>query len=128
MTFFDELAAVIRELDPEGVPIPMLLPAVTDARHLSPLGIQTYGFMPMHVPEDFPLASLPHAADERIPADGGRLRRRGDLPRGPALPGMRVLVLGGTRFLGRALVEATLEQGHEPTLFNRGQTRAGALP
>ena len=47
MTFFDELAAVIRELDPEGVPIPMLLPAVTDARHLSPLGIQTYGFMPM---------------------------------------------------------------------------------
>jgi acetylornithine deacetylase/succinyl-diaminopimelate desuccinylase-like protein len=69
MTFFDHLAAVIRELDPDGVPIPMLLPAVTDARHLSPLGIQTYGFMPMRVPEDFPLATLPHAADERIPAD-----------------------------------------------------------
>jgi acetylornithine deacetylase/succinyl-diaminopimelate desuccinylase-like protein len=63
---------VIRELDPEGVPIPMLLPAVTDARHLSPLGIQTYGFMPLSVPEDFPLDRLAHAADERVPADAVR--------------------------------------------------------
>jgi 2'-hydroxyisoflavone reductase len=35
---------------------------------------------------------------------------------------MRALVLGGTRFLGRALVDALLEASHEPTLFNRGQT------
>jgi acetylornithine deacetylase/succinyl-diaminopimelate desuccinylase-like protein len=69
MACFDELAAVIRELDPEGVPVPMLLPAVTDARHLSPLGIQTYGFIPMRLPEDFPLATLAHAADERVPAE-----------------------------------------------------------
>ena len=41
---------------------------------------------------------------------------------------MRVLVLGGTRFLGRALVDATLEQGHEPTLFNRGQTEPELFP
>ena len=41
---------------------------------------------------------------------------------------MRVLVLGGTRFLGRALVDATLEQGHEPTLFNRGQTQPELFP
>ena len=41
---------------------------------------------------------------------------------------MRVLVLGGTRFLGRALVDATLEQGHEPTLFNRGQTAPELFP
>ena len=69
MTFFDELAGVMRELDPDGTPIPMLLPAVTDARHLSPLGIQTYGFMPMKLPEEFPLATLAHAADERIPVE-----------------------------------------------------------
>jgi acetylornithine deacetylase/succinyl-diaminopimelate desuccinylase-like protein len=69
MTFFGALAGVMRELDPEGVPIPMLLPAVTDARHLSPLGIQTYGFMPMKLPEDFPLATLAHAADERVPVE-----------------------------------------------------------
>jgi 2'-hydroxyisoflavone reductase len=35
---------------------------------------------------------------------------------------MRILVIGGTRFLGRTLVETALEQGHELTLFNRGQT------
>jgi 2'-hydroxyisoflavone reductase len=34
--------------------------------------------------------------------------------------GMKLLILGGTRFLGRHLVEAALERGHEVTLFNRG--------
>jgi 2'-hydroxyisoflavone reductase len=41
---------------------------------------------------------------------------------------MKALVLGGTRFLGRALVDALLEQGHEPTLFNRGQTEPQLFP
>lgn len=35
---------------------------------------------------------------------------------------MRLLVLGGTLFLGRHVVEAALERGHEVTLFNRGRT------
>lgn len=35
---------------------------------------------------------------------------------------MRVLILGGTRFVGRALVEAALKRGDEVTLFNRGQS------
>ena len=35
---------------------------------------------------------------------------------------MRILVLGGTRFLGRAFVEAARERGHTLTLFNRGRT------
>ena len=77
MSFFDDLAGVIRELDPEGIPIPMLLPAVTDARHLSPLGIQTYGFMPLFLPEDFPVGKLAHAADERVPADAVRFGAEG---------------------------------------------------
>ncbi len=34
---------------------------------------------------------------------------------------MKLLVLGGTVFLGRHLVEAALARGHEVTLFNRGQ-------
>jgi len=38
---------------------------------------------------------------------------------------MKLLVLGGTKFLGRAVVEAALERGHEPTLFNRGLTSPG---
>jgi 2'-hydroxyisoflavone reductase len=36
---------------------------------------------------------------------------------------MRLLVLGGTQFLGRHLVDAALEAGDAVTLFNRGRTR-----
>jgi 2'-hydroxyisoflavone reductase len=38
------------------------------------------------------------------------------------------LVLGGTKFLGRATVEAALARGHEVTLFNRGQTNPDLFP
>lgn len=33
---------------------------------------------------------------------------------------MKILVLGGSRFLGRAFVEEALSQNHEITIFNRG--------
>jgi nucleoside-diphosphate-sugar epimerase len=33
---------------------------------------------------------------------------------------MKLLIIGGTRFLGRHLVDAALTRGHEVTLFNRG--------
>lgn len=36
--------------------------------------------------------------------------------------GKRILILGGTGFLGPATVEAALARGHSLTLFNRGQT------
>ena len=35
---------------------------------------------------------------------------------------MKLLVIGGTRFLGRAIVNDALAGGHEVTLFNRGQS------
>ncbi|MCB9420918.1 MAG: epimerase [Ardenticatenaceae bacterium] len=41
---------------------------------------------------------------------------------------MRLLIIGGTRFLGRALVDAALAAGHEVTLFNRGQSNPGLYP
>jgi len=41
---------------------------------------------------------------------------------------MKLLILGGTVFLGRALVEAALRQGHQLTLFNRGKTNPGLFP
>ena len=34
---------------------------------------------------------------------------------------MKLLILGGTQFIGRHLTEAALAAGHEVTLFNRGQ-------
>lgn len=41
---------------------------------------------------------------------------------------MKLLMLGGTVFLGRAIVEQALVQGHEVTLFNRGQSNATLFP
>jgi 2'-hydroxyisoflavone reductase len=41
---------------------------------------------------------------------------------------VKLLVLGGTRFLGRVLVEDALARGHELTLFNRGLTNAHLFP
>jgi 2'-hydroxyisoflavone reductase len=41
---------------------------------------------------------------------------------------MRLLILGGTRFLGRHLVEAALARGHSLTLFNRGQSNPDLFP
>jgi 2'-hydroxyisoflavone reductase len=41
---------------------------------------------------------------------------------------VKLLVLGGTKFLGRAAVEAALTRGHEVTLFNRGETNPELFP
>ena len=41
---------------------------------------------------------------------------------------MKLLILGGTVFLGRHIVESALERGHEVTLFNRGQHNPDLFP
>jgi nucleoside-diphosphate-sugar epimerase len=41
---------------------------------------------------------------------------------------MKLLILGGTRFLGRHLAASALAQGHELTLFNRGNHPAADIP
>jgi acetylornithine deacetylase/succinyl-diaminopimelate desuccinylase-like protein len=69
LTLFETLSEVLREIDPEGIPVPLLQIGVTDGRFFSRLGIQTYGFLPMRLPGDFAFTELIHAADERIPAD-----------------------------------------------------------
>jgi 2'-hydroxyisoflavone reductase len=41
---------------------------------------------------------------------------------------VRILVLGGTRFVGRAIVETALGRGDVVTMFNRGQSNPGLFP
>ena len=41
---------------------------------------------------------------------------------------MKLLVLGGTKFLGRASAEAALARGHQLTLFARGETNPDLFP
>jgi acetylornithine deacetylase/succinyl-diaminopimelate desuccinylase-like protein len=69
MGLFDRLAGILREADPEGVPVPLLLSGVTDGRFFSRLGIQTYGFLPTRLPPDFNFSQTIHGADERIPVE-----------------------------------------------------------
>ncbi len=41
---------------------------------------------------------------------------------------MKILIMGGTVFLGRHLVEAARQRGHEVTLFNRGRSNPDLFP
>jgi 2'-hydroxyisoflavone reductase len=42
--------------------------------------------------------------------------------------GLRLLLIGGPKFLGYALIEAALARGHELTTFNRGTTNPELFP
>ncbi|HEY8028376.1 MAG TPA: M20/M25/M40 family metallo-hydrolase [Gaiellaceae bacterium] len=66
------LGDVLRELDPDAIPVPLLQPGVTDGRFFASIGIQTYGFLPLRLPDGFEFTPLIHAADERAPADAIR--------------------------------------------------------
>ncbi len=71
-TLFPLLAEVLEEADPGAKAVPLLLSGVTDGRHFARLGIQTYGFTPMKLPEGFAFNRFIHAADERIPVEALR--------------------------------------------------------
>ena len=66
MGLFETLAGVLKESDPDGIPVPMLMPAATDGRLFARLGIQTYGFLPMRLPADLDFASTIHGPNERV--------------------------------------------------------------
>jgi nucleoside-diphosphate-sugar epimerase len=41
---------------------------------------------------------------------------------------MRILIMGGTAFVGRHIAQAAVDAGHDVTLHHRGQTGAGLFP
>jgi len=67
MGLFGLLSGVLKDIDPQAIPMAYVMPGVTDAAYLSRLGIQTYGFTPMNLPAGFDFFNTIHAADERIP-------------------------------------------------------------
>jgi acetylornithine deacetylase/succinyl-diaminopimelate desuccinylase-like protein len=60
------LEQVVRDHDPEGVPVPYLAPFATDAKHLARIGVPTYGFSPLRLEGGDGFLALLHAADERV--------------------------------------------------------------
>lgn len=67
MGLYKFLGDILKEKDNDGTPIPYFASGVTDARHFSKLGIQTYGFTPMYFEKGVDYSKLIHSANERIP-------------------------------------------------------------
>lgn len=66
------LEAVIREHDPEGVPLPVMAPFSTDAKHLQGLGVPVFGFSPLRQPAGETYLDRYHGVDERVSVEGLR--------------------------------------------------------
>jgi acetylornithine deacetylase/succinyl-diaminopimelate desuccinylase-like protein len=64
--FYDRLAGVLKAKDPDGVPVPMVTTASTDARLFPLLGIQCYGWFPLLHTRDTSYRGRLHCPDERI--------------------------------------------------------------
>lgn len=55
--------------DPEAIVAPYLMSGGTDAKHFTKLGMRSYGFAPLRLPEDLDFTALFHGVDERVPVD-----------------------------------------------------------
>ncbi len=56
-----------RKLDPQGIVVPLMMPGGTDTCNFQDAGITVYGYTPGLLPADFPVVSLGHGHDERLP-------------------------------------------------------------
>jgi acetylornithine deacetylase/succinyl-diaminopimelate desuccinylase-like protein len=66
----DLMASVLRSEDPGAITVPYMISGGTDAKALSALGINCYGFSPLQMPPDLDYWSLFHGVNERVPIDG----------------------------------------------------------
>lgn len=67
---FDLMAKVLRDADPGARAVPYMISGGTDAKALTRLGIDCYGFSPLQMPADLDYWRLFHGVDERVPIDG----------------------------------------------------------
>jgi acetylornithine deacetylase/succinyl-diaminopimelate desuccinylase-like protein len=69
---FEILAETIRDHDPEAIVLPVMAPFATDAKHVGPLGVPTYGFSPLRLDPDERFLERFHGVDERVGLDALR--------------------------------------------------------
>lgn len=68
---FALMAQALQRHDPEAAGVlPYMMSGGTDAKHLTPLGMATYGFSPVKLPPGFRFMDLIHAHNERVPVAG----------------------------------------------------------
>jgi acetylornithine deacetylase/succinyl-diaminopimelate desuccinylase-like protein len=69
-TTVDLMRRCLLESDPEARIVPYLISGGTDAKALSGLGIECYGFSPLQMPADMDYWRMFHGVDERVPIAG----------------------------------------------------------
>ena len=69
---YDVMADTLRDHDPEGVPLPVMVPFATDAKHTAVLGVPTYGFSPLRLDPEERFLDRFHGVDERVSLDALR--------------------------------------------------------
>lgn len=68
--FYHVLAKTLMKHDKRAIPVPYLIPGYTDASNYNQLGIKTYGFTPLRLPEEIRFSELFHGHNERVPVEG----------------------------------------------------------
>ncbi|OGO51239.1 MAG: hypothetical protein A2Z32_09075, partial [Chloroflexi bacterium RBG_16_69_14] len=69
---FDLLVSTIRDHDPDGIPLPIMAPFATDAKHTDTVGTPTYGFSPLRLDPDERFLERFHGVDERVSVEALR--------------------------------------------------------
>jgi acetylornithine deacetylase/succinyl-diaminopimelate desuccinylase-like protein len=69
---FDLLVSAVIDHDPDGVPLPAMVPFATDAKQTQVLGVPTYGFSPLMLDPDERFLERFHGVDERVSVDALR--------------------------------------------------------
>ena len=65
----DAMTRALVAEDPGAIVAPYLMSAGTDAKHFTKLGMRSYGFTPLRLPDDLDFTALFHGVDERVPVD-----------------------------------------------------------
>ncbi len=65
----DAMSRCLLAEDADALVVPYLMGAGTDAKHFGRLGLRTYGFVPLRLPDDLDFTALFHGVDERVPTD-----------------------------------------------------------
>jgi len=69
---WETMTSALLAADPDGVPLPVMAPFATDAKHMAKLRVPTYGFSPLQLGPDERLLDLFHGTDERVSLDALR--------------------------------------------------------
>jgi acetylornithine deacetylase/succinyl-diaminopimelate desuccinylase-like protein len=64
--FYEVMAATLSDHDPEGLPLPIMAPFATDAKHTVKLGVPTFGFSPLRNDPGEAFLDRFHGIDERV--------------------------------------------------------------